>query len=116
MEDHATNKALERGFAPGKPMDQYYSVEFSVSGCDFAYQFKIRDISFREKGVLVREDSDLLNHLKPGDILDLKYYTPNLSTQCLKTEIRQISKGAEGRFQGLCLVELSILENQNPNQ
>jgi hypothetical protein len=116
MEDHATNRALEMGFEPKEPIDQYYSVEFSVRGCEFAYQFKIRDISLREKGVLIREDSDLLNHLKAGDILHLKYYTPDLSTQCLKTKIRQISRRAEGQFKGLCLVELSILENQNPNQ
>ena len=116
MEDHAANKALEMGFEPKKPMDQYYSVEFSVRGCEFAYQFKISDISLREKGVLIREDSDLLNHLKAGDILHLKYYTPDLSTQCLKTKIRQISRRAERQFKGLCLVELSILENQNPNQ
>ncbi len=105
-----------RTFEPRKQADHYHSVEFSVSGCEFIYQFEIRDLSLKEKGVLVKEGSDLLNHLKAGDVLDLKYYTPDLSTECLKTQIMDITKGAEGRFKGLYVVELSILENQNPTR
>jgi hypothetical protein len=34
----------------------------------------------------------------------------------LKTEIKHITKDDEGRFRGLYLVGLSILEGQNPNK
>jgi hypothetical protein len=72
----------------------------------------------KEKRVLVKEDSNLLNYLKVGDILNLKYYTTDLSSpiEYLKTQIRNIRKGDKGRFKGLYLVGLSIVENQNPNQ
>jgi hypothetical protein len=114
----ATDKIAQRGFEPRKQMDQYPSVEFSISGCTFVYQFKIWDTSLKEKCVLVKEDSDLLNHLKAGDILNLKYYTTDSSSpiKYLKTEIRHIRKGDKGGFKGLYLVGLSILENQNAYQ
>jgi len=110
-----TNKAEERRYQPIKRVDQYYSVEFSLSGCAFVYQFKIRKVSLKEICVLVREDSDLLNHLKVGDILNLKYYTTNSfrPVEYLKTEIRHISKNDKERLRGLCVVWLLILENKN---
>lgn len=104
-------RALGNGFEPKRQVDQYHSVEFSVRGCEFIYQFKIRDLSPKEKGILVKEGSDLLNHVRAGDVLNLKYYTPDLSTEYLKTEVRHIGKAAEGRFKGVYLVELSIVEN-----
>ena len=63
---------------------------------------------------MVREDSDLLNHIKVGDIFDLKYYKTDSSQFArLKTEIRHITKDDTGRFSGLYLVGLSILEDQD---
>ena len=93
-------------------IDKYYSVEFSISNTAYTYQFKIWDISKKGVCVLVTEDSDLLNHLKVGDILNLKYYSTDssLPVEYLKTKIRHITKDEEGRFKGLCLVGLSILE------
>ena len=110
-----TNKAEERSYQPIKQVDQYYSVEFSLSGCAFVYQFKIRKVSFKEICVLVREDSDLLNHLKVGDILNLKYYTTNSfrPVEYLRTEIRGISKNDKERLRGLRVIGLLILENKN---
>ena len=110
-----TNKAEERSYQSIKQVDQYYSVEFSLSGCAFAYQFKIRKVSLKEICVLVREDSDLLNHLKVGGILNLKYYTTNSFRpgKYLKTEIRHISKNDKERLRGICVVGLLVLENNN---
>ena len=109
------NKAEEIGYQPLKEVDQYYSVEFSLSGCAYAYQFKIRKISLKEICVLVREDSDLLNYLKVGDILNLKYYTTNSfrPVEYLKTEIRYINNNEKERLRGLCVVGLFILENKD---
>lgn len=110
-----TSKAEERRYQAIQQVDQYYSVEFSLSGCAFVYQFKIRKVSLKEICVLVREDSDLLNHIKVGDILNLKYYTTNSfrPVEYLKTEIRYISKNDKERLRGLCMVGLLILENKN---
>ena len=108
----------ERRSEPRSIIDRYYSVEFSIRDSAYVYQFKIWDISPKGICVLVKEDSDLLNHLKAGDILNLKYYTTDSSSpiKYLKTEIRHIRKDDKGRFKGLYLVGLSILENQNPYQ
>jgi len=109
--------SMQRRFEPGGIIDQYYSVEFSVKNTIFLYQFRIRNISPKGICVLVREDSDLLNHIKVGDIFDLKYYKTDSSQFArLKTEIRHITKDDIGRFSGLYLVGLSILEDQDSEQ
>jgi len=113
----ATN-LKERRSEPRSVIDRYYSVEFSISDCAFVYQFKIWDMSSKGICVLVKEDSDLLNQLKVGEILNLKYYTTDSSKpiEFLKTEIKHITKDEQGRFKGVCLVGLSILGNQDSNQ
>jgi len=118
MSEYAVYRKIDEGsLVSGKQAEQYYSVEFSISGSPFVYQFKIWDISLNEKCVLVKEDSDFLNYLKAGDILDLKYYSADVSHpfEYLKTEIKDIDKYDRGRFKGLYLVRLSIVETANPN-
>ena len=109
---------IERRSKPRSIINQYHSVEFSISESTFAYQFKIWDISPKGICVLVMEDSGLLNRLKVGDILNLKYYTTDSSRpiEYLETEIRDIAKDENGRFKGLYLVGLSILGNLSSNQ
>lgn len=109
---------MERRSEPRGIIDRYYSVEFSLSGCSSVYQFKIWNVSAKGICVLVKEDSDLLNHLKVGDILNLKYYTADSSQpgELLETEIKHITKDEQGRFKGVYLVGLSILENQDSTQ
>ena len=109
---------MERRSEPRSIIDQYYSVEFSLSGCSFVYQFKIWNISSKGICVLVKDNSDLLNHVKVGDILNLKYYTTDSSKpiEFLNTEIKHITKDEQGRFKGVYLVGLAILENQDSNQ
>ena len=53
-----------------------------------------------------------LLYLNVGDILELKYYTTDSARpiEFLKTEIRHITRDETGRFKGLYLVGLSILE------
>jgi len=109
---------MERRSEPRGIIDRYYSVEFSLSGCSFVYQFKIWNVSAKGICVLVKEDSDLLNHLKVGDVLNLKYCpTDSLKAgEFLKTEIKHITKDDQRRFKGVYLVGLAILENQDSTQ
>ena len=108
----------ERRSEPRSIIDRYYSVEFSLSGCSFVYQFKIWNISTKGICVLVKEDSDLLNYVKVGDVVKLRYYPTDASrpSELLKTEIKHITKDEQGRFKGVYLVGLSILENQDLNR
>ena len=102
---------VEKRSEPREILDKFYSVEFALKGIDFVYQFKIWNISSKGMCVLIKEDSDVLKHLKAGDIVDMKYYTSDslAPTEHLQTEIRHITKDDEGRFKGHCLVGLSIL-------
>jgi hypothetical protein len=113
MEKNINEKRSE----PRNIINQYYSVEFSIRGCPFTYQFKIWNISQKGICVLVKEDSELINYLKVGDILNLKYYTIDTSkpVEFIKTEIRHITKDESGHFKNLFLVGLSILEAGAPS-
>jgi hypothetical protein len=110
--DQNTYEKAERRSETRKTVDQYRIVEFSVEGLAHLYQFKIWNISPLGIGVLVMQGSEVLKHLKVGDILNMKYYRQELSEQPeqLKTEIKHITKDAQERFRGNYLVGLSILE------
>ena len=96
-------------------IDQFYSVEFAIGDTPSLYQFKIWNMSSRGMCLLVKEGSDILKSLKVGDIVDMKYYTVEVSkpTNYIKTEIKHITKDDEGRFRGHYLIGISILEDQD---
>jgi hypothetical protein len=64
--------------------------------------------------VMIRPDSDILKHLRVGDILNMKYYKNDTSkaVEFLKTEIRHITRDDTGRFKNHYLVGLSILNDK----
>ncbi len=67
------NEGVERRSEPRMIIEEYCSVEFSISRLEPAYQFRIREMSSSGMGILVKEDSALLKPLSVGDILNLKY-------------------------------------------
>ncbi len=109
------NEGVERRSEPRMIIEEYCSVEFSISRLEPAYQFRIREMSSSGMGILVKEDSALLKPLSVGDILNLKYnpVDPLDPPEYLKTEIKHITKDEHGRFRGHYFVGLSILGKQN---
>ena len=105
---------VEKRSETREKLDQYYSVEISVRGIAYNYQFRIWNRSPKGLCVVVREDSALLKHLKVGDVLDMKYYSmdASLPTEFLKTEVRHITNDY-GPFKGHYLVGISITEGQS---
>ena len=93
---------------------RYSSVEFSIRDLNYLYQFRIWDTSSAGMSILIKEDSEILEHLKVGDILDMKFYPEQISfdPENIKTEIRHITKDVSGRTRGHCLVGLSLRRNQ----
>jgi hypothetical protein len=93
-------------------LDRYYSVEFQLKDTGNVYQFKLRDISSKGLGILVNKDSAVLEHLKVGDTLDMKYIPPESagSSESLKTKIAHITQKDEEPFKGHFIIGLSILE------
>ena len=113
----ATN-LKERRSEPRGIIDRYYSVEFSLRDCSFVYQFKIWNISTKGICVLVKEDSELMKHVKVADVVNLRYYPADSSQpgELLETEIKHITKDEQGRFKGVYLVGLAILDDQDSTQ
>lgn len=105
---------MEKRSESRSPLNEFHSVEFSIGDIEFAYQFKIWDVSPCGMCVMVRPDSDLLKHLKVGDVLNMKYYKNDAARpiEFLKTEIKHISRDDSGRFSDHYLVGLSILGDQ----
>jgi len=113
-----TSKRVERRSEPRTKVGKYYSVEFFVPSGTFTYQFRIWNLSRMGICILVKDDSDLMKHLKVGDIFNMKYYSTDSSSPWvhLKTEIKHITKQKQGRFEGHTLVGLLILEKQDSDQ
>jgi hypothetical protein len=114
MENFAmTPRSLES--LPEKPgqLPRFHSVEFSIDGLEFAYQFKLWNMDSDSMHIIIKEGSDILNRLKTGNKLNIKYYSDNVSypvTQ-LSTEISYVTKAGDGRFRGHYIVGLSVAEH-----
>ncbi len=108
----------EKRHEPRTEVDKYYSVELSIPDASLRYQFKIWNLSSRGVCIAVKEDSDLLKHLKVDNILNMKYYPTDSSSpkEYLKTQIKHITKDQQGRFRNHALVGLFILEKQGSDQ
>jgi hypothetical protein len=98
------------------PPQDYYSVQFFVEGLEIHYQFKLRDISPSGLSILVREDSEVLNHLHVDDIVEMTYY-PEVARrgyERIKTRIQHITSSDGQRYAGHCVVGLCRLDKNDP--
>ncbi|MCP4114493.1 MAG: hypothetical protein GY737_03670 [Desulfobacteraceae bacterium] len=93
-------------------LDLFHSVELSIAGMPYCYQFKLRDRSKKGMCVLVQEKSDIMGHLNIGDILDVKYWPSDKTVppENLKTQIRHITKTPENQSAGHYYVGLMVVE------
>ncbi|MFH0725248.1 MAG: hypothetical protein V2B19_02650 [Pseudomonadota bacterium] len=96
--------------------DRFYSVEFSVGNVKFLYQFKIWRSPASPIFVLIKNGSEMLNKIKPGDVLKMKYYsTDSTRPVChLDTEILNIDWNHHGKFKGHYAVNLGVITNPKP--
>ena len=76
------------------------------------YVFRVKDNSPNGICFLVKADSDILNHMKEGQILDLKYHTEDTTKppEAFSSEIKHITKMDQGPYKDHQLVGLTILE------
>ncbi len=88
-----------------------HSVELSLSQVQATYQFPLWNLSTQGLCFLVRVGSPVLEHLREGAALDMKFYSGGPAPpRVLRTRIRHLSPSAEGRFRNHTLVGVSILE------
>jgi PilZ domain len=112
MDSNQIDKEMPERRSEKRSVDErYYSVQFTTEGLSSFYQFKLWNISAGGLCILVKEGSDILNHLTVGDALEMTYYLSDAqgASDTLKTKIIHITKNEDGRFQGHYLVGLSIL-------
>lgn len=103
---------MERRAEPRTFLEQFQSVQFSVQGMPYRYQFKIRDVSSQGMCIMVRQDSNILPHLTVGDILEMEYRKiPSAAPgQTLQTHISHVTRQDLGRFKGHSLVGLKVVD------
>ena len=106
LEKDSWNRRFLKRLTP----DQFYSVEFKVSGLPYLFQFKIWTTPAKKMFIMVKESSDILKRLKEGDIFDMNYYN-SVSKYPItqKTKIDSITKEKDGRYKNHYLVKLKIL-------
>ena len=112
QENTPTDNREEKRSELRKVLDRYYSVEFKLKETGSLYHFKLRDLSSDGLGILVNEDSAVLEHLTVNEILKMKYYPPEASSSAefLETKIKHITKKEQGSFKGHFLIGLLIIE------
>ncbi len=88
------------------------SVEFKPVNAELAYLFKLRDYSRKGLGILVNENSKVLQSIKAGDELDMKLYQGNDSPAPVpvRARIQHISRPAGGPQTNHLIVGLLILK------
>lgn len=108
--DHENPDRPERRSEKRNAAERYYSVQFTTQSLSSHYQFKIWNISTSGMCILVKEDSDVLNHISVGDQLEMTYFIADSqgASERLTTQIKHITPNKEGRFKGHCLVGLAI--------
>lgn len=76
------------------------------------YHFKLMDFSSEGFGILVRKDSDVIKHIKKGDVITMMYHPDNVLNNPVThhTEIKHISEPEPGRYHDHLVVGLLIIE------
>ena len=117
-------RIMSQDIPPGQPAERrselrkneepLRSVELKLPGLPI-YLFKIKDSSQNGFCLLVKEDSNILEHIHVGQILNIRSYSEdNMEpSEIFLSEIKHITKKDEGPYAGHELVGLMILERQN---
>jgi hypothetical protein len=93
-------------------IDDYFCVEFQFESVPLTYVCKVWDLSSGGISILVKQDSDLFNHLQKDAIMKMRFYSMNSSTrgEFMQSKVIHITRPAEEKYKNHYLVGLSILE------
>jgi hypothetical protein len=106
----ATNP-VEKRAESRKNLENIKSVELKLPNLPI-YVFRVKDNSPSGICFLVKADSDILNHIQEGQILNLKYHNEDTTkpAEVLTAEIKHITKMDNSPYKDHQLVGLMILE------
>jgi len=96
----------------------YHCIEVQTLKMLFKYQFKIWDISSHGICLLVKSDSEFLNKVSVGEILDINYFPSDLSwpPDVHQTKIMHITRANHSKFKEHFLVGLKIANATSQDQ
>ena len=103
QEDHRSS--------PRYYLDKFHSIELFIKDLPHIYRFRLRDRSESGMCVLVQENSEVMRHLHPGDVLDVKYCPGDIAHPAvkLKTQIVHITKTSKASPGGHFYVGLTVV-------
>ena len=106
-----TENPAERRSEIRENLEKMQSVELKLPNLPI-YVFKLKDTSPNGICFLVKADSDILSHIKEGQVLNLKYHTEDNTnpSEVFTSEIKHITKMDKGPYKDHRLVGLKILE------
>ena len=109
--DQKIVRLKERRAWPRRTQLRNYRVEIKLIG-EPIYQFRVSDVSIQGARLLIKEDSEFLNLIEVGQIVDADFISPTGKTPSgpYNVEIKHITKPAAGGHRGHRLVGGSIVE------
>ena len=89
----------------------YYHAEIRLVGVP-VYEVKIKDLSSKGTSILVKKDSLLMNHLKSGRTVMIRYFLESRDKPSTMNEatIKHITEIKEGQFRGHFSVGLHVFK------
>ena len=101
----------ERRATPRSTRLRNHRIEIKFVG-EPVYQFKVRDVSPKGAGILIKDDSAFLTMIEVGRILEVHFISPWGSEPAgyYKVEIKHISRLKKSRYKGHLVIGISILE------
>ena len=114
MAEEVSAKHLsERRAEPRHPSRRFHSVEMKLASLPI-YLFKLKDVSANGACFMVKEGSDILKHLKVGQMLNMRYHAEDETqpSEVFKSEIKHITKALEKPYKGHYLIGIIIREKQ----
>jgi predicted DNA-binding WGR domain protein len=95
--------------------DECYTVELLLDGAHAVRQYKVWHKGTTYMCVLLEETSDILNWVRVGDRMNIRYFDTDQTvvSEYLETEVRKVKKGNQGRLKGQYLLDLEIRESRH---
>ena len=109
--DSHDTAAQERRFEPRRTKLRNYRVEIQLLGQPI-YQFRVKDVSKKGAGILIKNDSGFLDMIEVGQIVNADFISPDGTdpSGLYESKIEHITEGSKAGIKGHLLVGLLILE------
>lgn len=112
-----TENRTERRAESRETLQKMKSIELKLPNLPI-YVFRVKDTSPNGICFLVKADSDILNHIQIGQILNMKYHTEDITKppEVVRSKIKHITKMVKGPHKNHQLIGLMFLEKWNQSR